>query len=151
MARAHRPGPRPLPAASSSSRRDRPWRRSSTRSSDAGRLPARAAEVRAHGRRVFLLLGAVSWWRGHLIAPRVMWGAGVPLARRCTAPSSGLAARRASPTSAGTTSGTPVPRISRWPTSTCTPSARCSGTAIPRAPAGTRTCRGRTPRRRWPG
>jgi hypothetical protein len=21
---------------------------------------------------VFLLLGAVSWWRGHLIAPRVM-------------------------------------------------------------------------------
>ena len=29
---------------------------------------------------VFLLLGCVSWWRGHEIAPRVMWTLGAPLA-----------------------------------------------------------------------
>ncbi len=28
---------------------------------------------------VFLLLGCVSWWRAHEIAPRVMWGLGAPL------------------------------------------------------------------------
>ena len=28
---------------------------------------------------VFLLLGGVSWWRGHEVAPRLMWGAGTPL------------------------------------------------------------------------
>ena len=28
---------------------------------------------------VFLLLGSVSWWRGHVIAPRVMWALGGPL------------------------------------------------------------------------
>ncbi len=28
---------------------------------------------------VFLLLGTVSWWRGHVIAPRVMWTLGGPL------------------------------------------------------------------------
>jgi hypothetical protein len=28
---------------------------------------------------VFLLLGCVSWWRGHEVAPRVMWTLGAPL------------------------------------------------------------------------
>jgi hypothetical protein len=28
---------------------------------------------------VFLLLGCVSWWRGHEVAPRIMWGLGAPL------------------------------------------------------------------------
>jgi len=28
---------------------------------------------------VFMVLGAVSWWRGHVIAPRVMWSVGAPL------------------------------------------------------------------------
>jgi hypothetical protein len=28
---------------------------------------------------VFLLLGGVSWWRGHEIAPRIMWDMGGPL------------------------------------------------------------------------
>jgi hypothetical protein len=28
---------------------------------------------------VFLLLGAVSWWRGHEVAPLVMWTLGAPL------------------------------------------------------------------------
>ena len=28
---------------------------------------------------VFLLLGTVSWWRGHEVAPLVMWTLGVPL------------------------------------------------------------------------
>jgi hypothetical protein len=28
---------------------------------------------------VFLLLGTVGWWRGHVIAPRIMWSLGGPL------------------------------------------------------------------------
>jgi hypothetical protein len=28
---------------------------------------------------MFVLLGCVSWWRGHEIAPRVMWALGAPL------------------------------------------------------------------------
>jgi hypothetical protein len=28
---------------------------------------------------VFLLLGCVSWWRAHEVAPRVLWGLGAPL------------------------------------------------------------------------
>ncbi len=28
---------------------------------------------------VFLLLGTVSWWRGHEVAPRVLWTLGTPL------------------------------------------------------------------------
>ena len=28
---------------------------------------------------VFLLLGCVSWWRGHEVAPRIMWVLGAPL------------------------------------------------------------------------
>jgi hypothetical protein len=28
---------------------------------------------------VFLLLGCLSWWRGHEIAPRVLWALGTPL------------------------------------------------------------------------
>ena len=42
----------------------------------------RKAELRKFGLSVggvFLLLGAVSWYRGHDIAPRVLWGLGVLL------------------------------------------------------------------------
>jgi len=28
---------------------------------------------------VFLLLGCVSWWRAHEVAPRIMWALGAPL------------------------------------------------------------------------
>jgi hypothetical protein len=28
---------------------------------------------------VFLLLGCLSWWRGHEVAPRIMWALGAPL------------------------------------------------------------------------
>jgi hypothetical protein len=28
---------------------------------------------------VFLVLGCLSWWRGHEIAPRILWGLGAPL------------------------------------------------------------------------
>ena len=28
---------------------------------------------------VFLLIGCLSWWRGHEVAPRILWGLGAPL------------------------------------------------------------------------
>ena len=44
--------------------------------------PAKQPSLRRFGLTVggvFLLLGCVSWWRAHEVAPRVLWGLGAPL------------------------------------------------------------------------
>src|SRR5262245_42372005 len=72
MARAHHPGPLPL------RRPPRPRAGVGRRAVHLHDLLMRDASPRALRKfaltvgGVFLLLGTLSWWRGHLIAPRVM-------------------------------------------------------------------------------